>query len=70
MLGKPWDQLCHDEKIEELNRDLQDVRSRSNHNVTVGNQELVLLKDRLNKLEAFVSALDIRLKALERGQAP
>jgi hypothetical protein len=70
MPGKPWDQLSPDEKIEELNRDLQDVRGRSNHNVTVGSQELALLKDRLNKLEAFVSALDIRLKALERGQAP
>jgi uncharacterized coiled-coil DUF342 family protein len=51
MPGKPWDQLSADEKIEELYREIQDIRGRSNINIEIGGRELKAIKDRLEKLE-------------------
>jgi hypothetical protein len=51
MLGKPWDQMSIEEKVEQLHRQIDDILGRSNINVETGSRELKAIKDRLDKLE-------------------
>ena len=36
MLGKPWDQMSIEEKVEQLHRQIDDILGRSNVNVDAG----------------------------------
>jgi hypothetical protein len=40
MLGKPWDQMSIEEKVEQLHRQIDDILGRSNINVETGSREL------------------------------
>ena len=51
MLGKPWDQLSIEEKVEHLRQQIAELLGRADTNAMIMNQQLKILGDRIDSLE-------------------
>jgi hypothetical protein len=51
MLRKPWGQLSIEEQIERLRQQIGEILGRADTNAMIMNQQLKLLRDRIDNLE-------------------
>jgi hypothetical protein len=51
MLGKPWGQLSIEEQVERLREQIAEILGRADTNAMIMNQQLKILRDRIDNLE-------------------
>jgi hypothetical protein len=51
MLTKPWEQLSTEEKVEALRQQITEVLGQADLNVMIFNQQLAILRERIETLE-------------------